>query len=84
MQTMIILDWFCVAEKYVRRASPSSQKKSMMHVRTSAPCQYSCSPFPPPLSHPAHLVMIPIDGCSINPARSFATAVTNNEWADQW
>ncbi|CAM9677662.1 unnamed protein product [Pylaiella littoralis] len=32
----------------------------------------------------AHLVMIPIDGCSINPARSFATAVTNNEWDDHW
>ncbi|CAN0316406.1 unnamed protein product, partial [Hapterophycus canaliculatus] len=32
----------------------------------------------------AHLVLIPIDGCSINPARSFATAVTNGEWDDQW
>ncbi|CAM9492968.1 unnamed protein product [Ascophyllum nodosum] len=32
----------------------------------------------------AHLIMIPIDGCSINPARSFATAVTNNQWGDHW
>ncbi|CBN74002.1 aquaporin [Ectocarpus siliculosus] len=32
----------------------------------------------------AHLVLIPIDGASINPARSFATAVTNNEWGDHW
>ncbi|CAM9492763.1 unnamed protein product [Ascophyllum nodosum] len=32
----------------------------------------------------AHLIMVPIDGCSINPARSFATAVTNNEWDDHW
>ncbi|CAM9427742.1 unnamed protein product [Ectocarpus fasciculatus] len=32
----------------------------------------------------AHLVLIPIDGCSINPARSFATAVINNKWDDHW
>eukprot|EP00903_Cladosiphon_okamuranus_P015435 g14256.t1 len=32
----------------------------------------------------AHLVMIPIDGCSINPARTFATSVTNNSWDDHW
>ncbi|CAM9120088.1 unnamed protein product [Ascophyllum nodosum] len=32
----------------------------------------------------SHLIMIPIDGCSINPARSFATAFTNNKWGDQW
>jgi aquaporin PIP len=25
----------------------------------------------------AHLVMVPIDGCSINPARTFGTAVTS-------
>eukprot|EP00752_Nemacystus_decipiens_P008578 g7659.t2 len=32
----------------------------------------------------AHLVLIPIDGCSINPARTFATSVTNNSWDDHW
>ncbi|CAM9302114.1 unnamed protein product, partial [Hapterophycus canaliculatus] len=32
----------------------------------------------------SHLVLIPIDGCSINPARSFATAVTNGAWDDHW
>lgn len=32
----------------------------------------------------AHLVLIPVDGCSINPARSFATSVTNNIWDDHW
>ncbi|CAM9121113.1 unnamed protein product [Ascophyllum nodosum] len=31
-----------------------------------------------------HLILVPIDGCSINPARSFATAVTNNKWEDHW
>ncbi|CAM9762462.1 unnamed protein product, partial [Scytosiphon promiscuus] len=32
----------------------------------------------------SHLVLIPVDGCSINPARSIATAVTNGKWDDQW
>lgn len=32
----------------------------------------------------AHLVLVPVDGCSINPARSFATAFTNGYWNDQW
>eukprot|EP00904_Undaria_pinnatifida_P002901 jgi/Undpi1/12611/HiC_scaffold_6.g02280.m1 len=31
-----------------------------------------------------NLVMIPLDGCSLNPARSMATAVTNNKWDDHW
>lgn len=31
-----------------------------------------------------HLVLIPVDGCSVNPARSFATAVTNGYWTHQW
>eukprot|EP00879_Flechtneria_rotunda_P028764 GHRR01030984.1.p1 GENE.GHRR01030984.1~~GHRR01030984.1.p1 ORF type:complete len:309 (+),score=86.99 GHRR01030984.1:184-1110(+) len=35
----------------------------------------------------AHVVAIPIDGCSINPARSFGVAVVVNKsvvWHDQW
>ena len=31
-----------------------------------------------------NLVLIPLDGCSLNPARSMATAVTNNKWEDHW
>ncbi|CAM9878122.1 unnamed protein product, partial [Sphacelaria rigidula] len=32
----------------------------------------------------SHLVLIPVDGCSINPARSFGTSVTNNNWESHW
>ena len=32
----------------------------------------------------AHLAAIPIDGCSINPARSFGAAVAKGEWNHQW
>ncbi|KAG5181868.1 transmembrane channel protein [Tribonema minus] len=32
----------------------------------------------------AHMVLIPIDGCSVNPARSFGAAVISGEWADMW
>lgn len=31
-----------------------------------------------------HMVLIPIDGCSINPARSFGAAAVANEWSKQW
>jgi MIP family channel proteins len=31
-----------------------------------------------------HLIAIPIDGCSINPARSFGPAVIGGLWAHQW
>jgi glycerol uptake facilitator-like aquaporin len=32
----------------------------------------------------AHLVAVPVDGCSINPARSFGAAVTSNMWHQHW
>lgn len=32
----------------------------------------------------AHLFLIPIDGCSINPARTFGTAVVSGRFADHW
>lgn len=32
----------------------------------------------------AHLALIPLDGCSINPARTFGTAAIANFWTDQW
>lgn len=32
----------------------------------------------------AHIVAVPIDGCSVNPARSFGTAVVANVWTHHW
>eukprot|EP01134_Creolimax_fragrantissima_P004001 CFRG4001T1 len=32
----------------------------------------------------AHIVLIPMTGCGINPARSFASAVVSGVWDDQW
>ncbi|KNC82321.1 hypothetical protein SARC_05385 [Sphaeroforma arctica JP610] len=32
----------------------------------------------------AHIMMIPVTGCGINPARSFASAVVSGSWDDQW
>jgi len=31
-----------------------------------------------------HLIMIPMTGCGINPARAFGPAVVMNEWDDHW
>eukprot|EP00884_Botryococcus_braunii_P022677 jgi/Botrbrau1/9093/Bobra.0305s0002.3 len=32
----------------------------------------------------AHAVAIPIDGCSINPARTFGTAAVSGNWSQHW
>ena len=32
----------------------------------------------------AHIFLIPIDGCSINPARSFGAALASGDFNDQW
>mmetsp|Transcript_25804 Transcript_25804/g.65605 ORF Transcript_25804/g.65605 Transcript_25804/m.65605 type:complete len:228 (+) Transcript_25804:152-835(+) len=32
----------------------------------------------------AHIVLIPIDGCSINPTRSFGPSVIANSWDNHW
>ena len=31
-----------------------------------------------------HIAGIPIDGTSVNPARSFGAAVVANQWSDHW
>jgi aquaporin PIP len=32
----------------------------------------------------AHIFIVPIDGCSINPARSFGSAAVTGKWDSQW
>jgi MIP family channel proteins len=32
----------------------------------------------------AHIVLVPLTGCGINPARSFGPALVNGRWDDQW
>ncbi|KAG5181580.1 aquaporin [Tribonema minus] len=31
-----------------------------------------------------HFTLVPVDGCSINPARSFGSAIITNTWKDHW
>ena len=32
----------------------------------------------------AHIFIVPVDGCSINPARSLGSAVVTNKWNEHW
>jgi uncharacterized membrane protein len=32
----------------------------------------------------AHFALLGVDGCSINPARSFGSAVVSGQWKDFW
>lgn len=32
----------------------------------------------------AHIILVPLTGCGINPARSFGPALVNGRWDDQW
>jgi hypothetical protein len=31
-----------------------------------------------------HFALVPVDGCSINPARSFGSAIVTNTWKAHW
>jgi hypothetical protein len=31
-----------------------------------------------------HFALVPVDGCSINPARSFGSAIVTNTWESHW
>jgi len=56
----------------------SNQQKKGEHISTVGPFAVGMAVFL------AHLVLIPIDGCSINPARSFGAAISANNWDDHW
>lgn len=46
-----------------------------------APSTHRAAPRRPcPAPKQAHCVLIPLDGCSINPARSFGPALVANKW----
>ena len=57
---------------------------------TAPKCTHRTLILPPPPPPPcekvmvSHLILIPIDGCSINPARSFGAALAMGNFNDQW
>ena len=59
-------------------ATDNARAEDMVHLPVLAPFAIGIALFL------AHIVMVPIDGCSVNPARSFGTAVTSGYWKDQW
>ncbi|KAK9822143.1 hypothetical protein WJX74_010718 [Apatococcus lobatus] len=62
----------------VMMATDSGRSRVASHVPVLAPLAIGLWVF---LSH---LVAIPIDGCSINPARTFGAAVVSHNWAQHW
>ncbi|KAK9814313.1 hypothetical protein WJX72_003829 [[Myrmecia] bisecta] len=55
-----------------------AQRSSTAHIPVLAPLAIGTTLFL------IHLVAIPVDGCSVNPARSFGTSAVSHEWADHW
>lgn len=62
----------------VMAAIDSNQQKSAEHINVLAPFAIGVSVFL------AHLMLIPVTNCSINPARSFGTSVVMGNWENHW
>lgn len=71
---------FCTAllVAAVFAASDSERSAKNPHIATLAPFLIGMAVML------AHFVLIPIDGCSINPARTFATAAVSGNWDSHW
>lgn len=59
-------------------ATDSAQAVKAVHLPALAPFAIGTYVFL------AHLVALPIDGCSINPARSFGPSAVAHNWHNQW
>jgi glycerol uptake facilitator-like aquaporin len=59
-------------------ATDKSRGASTPHLSALAPFAIGVTVFL------CHIVAVPIDGCSVNPARSFGAAVVSGVWAYQW
>ena len=72
-----LMGTFCLM--WVMLASTDSRRnEKSAHLSTLAPLSIGMAYFV------LHIGMAPIDGCSVNPARSFGTANANNEWGEHW
>ncbi|KAK9904092.1 hypothetical protein WJX75_004416 [Coccomyxa subellipsoidea] len=68
----------CVLVFTVFAATDTTRSSSSGHLSVLAPFAIGLAVLL------AHLVAVPIDGCSINPARSFGVAAVSHDWTHQW
>lgn len=62
----------------VMAAIDSNQAKAADHISKLAPLAIGIAVFL------AHLVLVPITNCSINPARTFGASIASGNWDDHW
>lgn len=62
----------------VMAAIDKNQQKSLKHINALAPFAIGMAVYV------CHLVLIPVTGCSINPARSFGASVVAKDFDDHW